>query len=113
MDLSATIHLLGEALGEVLRAQESVSLFETEEHAQLRDSVRRFSQKHIAPHAHAWEEACEFPRELYKSAAEANLLGISYQADEGGAGGDVTHAVVAAEEMLARWEAAEAARKRA
>lgn len=75
-------------------------LFETEEHAQLRDSVRRFSQKHIAPHAHAWEEACEFPRELYREAAEANLLGISYPADEGGAGGDLTHALVAAEEMV-------------
>jgi acyl-CoA dehydrogenase len=75
-------------------------LFETEEHAQLRESVRRFAQKHIAPHAHAWEEACEFPRELYKAAAEANLLGISYPVEEGGAGGDVTHALVAAEEMV-------------
>jgi acyl-CoA dehydrogenase len=75
-------------------------LFETEEHAQLRDSVRRFAQKHIAPHAHAWEEACEFPLELYKTAADANLLGISYPTEEGGAGGDVTHAVVAAEEMV-------------
>lgn len=75
-------------------------LFETEEHAQLRGSVRRFSEKHIAPHASAWEEACEFPRELYKLAAEANLLGISYPTEEGGAGGDVTHALVAAEEMV-------------
>src|SRR3954453_21278207 len=75
-------------------------LFETEEHKQLRENVRRFAQKHIAPHAHAWEEACEFPRELYKTAADANLLGISYPTEEGGAGGDVTHAVVAAEEMV-------------
>ena len=75
-------------------------LFETEEHAQLRESVRRFSQKHIAPHAHAWEEACEFPRELYREAAAANLLGISYPTEEGGAGGDLTHALVAAEEMV-------------
>jgi acyl-CoA dehydrogenase len=75
-------------------------LFETEEHTQLRDSVRRFAQKHIAPHAHAWEEACEFPRELYKTAAHANLLGISYPTEEGGAGGDLTHALVAAEEMV-------------
>src|SRR3954471_8176046 len=49
-------------------------LFETEEHAQLRASVRRFSQKHIAPHAQAWEEAEEFPRDLYRSFAEAGLL---------------------------------------
>jgi phosphoenolpyruvate carboxylase len=31
LDLSATIHLLGEMLGEVLRTQESLELFETEE----------------------------------------------------------------------------------
>ncbi|MBX3186629.1 MAG: acyl-CoA dehydrogenase family protein [Labilithrix sp.] len=75
-------------------------LFETEEHAQLRENVRRFAQKHITPHAHAWEEACEFPRELYRTAADAGLLGISYAVDEGGGGGDVTHGIVAAEEMV-------------
>src|SRR4051794_24264721 len=75
-------------------------LFETDEHAQLRENVRRFAQKHVAPHAHAWEEACEFPRELYRTAAEAGLLGISYPVDEGGAGGDVMHALAASEEMV-------------
>jgi acyl-CoA dehydrogenase len=75
-------------------------LFETDEHAQLRDNVRRFAQKHIAPHARAWEEACEFPRELYHTAAEAGLLGVAYPAEHGGGGGDVTHALVASEEMV-------------
>ncbi|CAN5924500.1 acyl-CoA dehydrogenase family protein [soil metagenome] len=75
-------------------------LFETEEHRQLRENVRRFAQKHVAPNAHAWEEACEFPRELYRTAAEAGLLGISYPESEGGAGGDVTHALAASEEMV-------------
>lgn len=75
-------------------------LFETEEHAQLRETARRFAHKHIAPHAHAWEEACEFPRELYKTASEAGLLGISYPVEHGGAGGDVTHALVASEELV-------------
>jgi len=75
-------------------------MFETEEHAQLRDSVRKFAQKHIAPHAHAWEEACEFPRELYKTAAEAGLLGVGYPVEEGGGGGDITHALAASEEMV-------------
>lgn len=75
-------------------------LFETEEHAQLRDNVRRFAQKHIAPHAAAWDEAEEFPRELYKMAAEAELLGVSYPVEDGGGGGDITHSLVAAEEMV-------------
>jgi acyl-CoA dehydrogenase len=75
-------------------------LFETEEHAELRENVRRFAQKHIAPHANAWEEAEEFPRELYRVAAKAGLLGISYPTEVGGVGGDVGHALVAAEEMV-------------
>ena len=40
-------------------------LFETEEHAALRAQARRFATAEIAPHAAAWEEACEFPRALY------------------------------------------------
>ena len=43
-------------------------LFEGEEHAALRTNARRFAATHIAPHAHAWEEANEFPRELYRVA---------------------------------------------
>lgn len=75
-------------------------LFETEEHAQLRETARRFAQKQIAPFANAWEEACEFPRELYRAIAEAGLLGLSYPEEEGGAGGDVTHALVVSEELV-------------
>ena len=75
-------------------------LFEGEEHATLRANARRFAATHIAPHAHAWEEANEFPRELYKTAAEAGILGISYPADDGGAGGDIGHALVVSEEIV-------------
>ena len=75
-------------------------LFEGEEHAQLRETVRRFSQKHIAPHASEWEESCAFPLELYRLAGEAGLHGISYPVEDGGGGGDLTHAIVAAEEMI-------------
>jgi phosphoenolpyruvate carboxylase len=41
MDLSATIHLLGETLGEVIRTQESVALFETEERVRALAKSRR------------------------------------------------------------------------
>lgn len=75
-------------------------LFEIDEHAQLRETARRFARTHIAPHARAWEEANAFPRELYGEAAKAGLLGISYPEADGGAGGDVTHAIVASEELV-------------
>jgi phosphoenolpyruvate carboxylase len=48
VDLSATIHLLGEALGEVLRAQESVALFETEEQIRALAKARRAGEMDAA-----------------------------------------------------------------
>jgi phosphoenolpyruvate carboxylase len=41
LDLPATIHLLGETLGEVLRTQESVALFDTEERIRVLAKSRR------------------------------------------------------------------------
>ncbi len=41
MDLSTTIHLLGEALGEVLRTQESAAVFKTEERIRALAKARR------------------------------------------------------------------------
>ena len=75
-------------------------LFETEEHLELRRNVRRFAEAHIRPHAHAWEEACEFPVSLYREAGRASLLGVSFDVDVGGMGGDISHAVVAGEELV-------------
>jgi acyl-CoA dehydrogenase len=75
-------------------------LHETAEHATLRAEARRFAKSHIAPNAHAWEEACEFPRELYNQLAEAGLLGIAYPEEYGGGGGDLSHALAAAEELI-------------
>lgn len=75
-------------------------LFEEEEHQALRAQVRRFAQKEIAPYAHEWEEACEFPRALYQQAARVGLLGITYPDELGGTGGDVTHMLVVGDEMV-------------
>jgi acyl-CoA dehydrogenase len=75
-------------------------LFETEEHATLREQIRRFAANEIAPHALEWEERCEFPVELYRRAAEVGLTGIGYPEELGGSGGDFSHTLVAAEEMI-------------
>ncbi len=75
-------------------------LFETEEHRALRQQARRFAAKEIAPHALEWEEACEFPREMYRRIADAGLCGVGYPEEVGGGGGDLSHALVAAEEMV-------------
>ena len=74
--------------------------FETDEHQALREMVRRFAADHIAPYAEEWEEAELFDEALYAKAGEAGLLGIGYPEEDGGAGGDELHALVASEELV-------------
>ena len=75
-------------------------LFETEEHAAIRTTTRRFAEAHIAPHGAQWEEDEEFPVELYKTAAKAGITGIGYPEAMGGQGGDLGHVLVASEELI-------------
>jgi len=75
-------------------------LFETEEHFAIRASVRRFAETHVAPHGAAWEEAEEFPVELYRTAAASTITGIGYPESVGGQGGDLGHVLVASEEFI-------------
>ena len=75
-------------------------LFETDEHASLRAQARKLAEKHIAPNAGAWEEAEEFPRELYRTLASSGLMGVGYPEAVGGGGGDVTHVLAVCEELV-------------
>jgi acyl-CoA dehydrogenase len=75
-------------------------LFETEEHAAIRATARRFAHAHIAAHGAAWEEDEEFPVELYRTAAAAGIQGIGYPESTGGQGGDFSHVLVACEELI-------------
>src|SRR5262249_52034428 len=70
----------------------------TEEHEELRESVRNFVSKEIAPHVEEWEEAREFPRELYDRCGELGFIGLKYETEYGGQGGDYVHDAVWVEE---------------
>jgi acyl-CoA dehydrogenase len=50
----------------------------------LTDMVKRFTLEKIAPHVAKWDEAGEFPRELYGEAAAVGLLGLGYPEEFGG-----------------------------
>jgi acyl-CoA dehydrogenase len=50
----------------------------------LTDTVQRFASIEIAPHVTEWDAAGEFPRALYRRAAEIGLLGIGYPEEFGG-----------------------------
>src|SRR5512139_2240511 len=70
------------------------------EHLALRETVRRFVAKEIAPHVNEWDEAGTFPRELYRKAAEVGLLGIGFPEEYGGVGSvDYFHRLIASVEL--------------
>lgn len=60
----------------------------TEEHQMLRETVKQFCLKEIAPHAEEWDEAGIFPRELFNKAGELGLFGIRIDPRWGGSGLD-------------------------
>src|ERR687896_174173 len=71
----------------------------TEEHEELRETIGRFVRAEIAPNVAEWEEAREFPRELYERCGELGFLGLKYPEELGGQGGDYVHDAVWAEEL--------------
>ena len=71
----------------------------TEEHEQLRESISRFVSTEIAPNVDEWEEAREFPRELYDRCGELGFFGLKYPTELGGQGGDYVHDAVWTEEL--------------
>ena len=71
----------------------------TDEHAELRESISRFVSTEIAPNVDEWEEAREFPRELYERCGELGFLGLKYPTELGGQGGDYVHDAVWTEEL--------------
>jgi acyl-CoA dehydrogenase len=71
----------------------------SEEHEELRETVTRFVQKEIAPNVDEWEEAREFPRELFTRCAELGFLGLKFPEELGGQGGTHLHDAVWVEEL--------------
>ena len=75
------------------------SPFYTAEHEAFRDVMRRFVSREIEPYAHEWDEAGEFPRELYRKASEIGLLGLGFPEEYGGVPADQFMKIVASQEL--------------
>ena len=58
-------------------------------HDMVRRAAKEFVDKEIVPCVDEWEEAGEFPRELYKKAGDVGLHGIGYPEEWGGTPGDI------------------------
>lgn len=70
-----------------------------EEHALLRESVRRFADTRIRPHFQDWEKAGIIDRDLWPAAGQAGLLCPQVPETYGGIGGDFRHNAVIIEEL--------------
>ncbi|MGN6166734.1 MAG: acyl-CoA dehydrogenase family protein [Solirubrobacteraceae bacterium] len=71
----------------------------TEEHEQLRDSIRRFVIRELQPHAEEWEETT-FPDWVFRRMGELGFLGLDKPERYGGQGGDYYTSLVLAEEIV-------------
>ncbi|HEY4241960.1 MAG TPA: acyl-CoA dehydrogenase family protein [Kofleriaceae bacterium] len=72
----------------------------TEEHDQLRKTVRDFIEKEVNPHVDAWEAEGAFPaHEVFRKAGKLGLLGVNKPEAFGGMGLDYSYQMVATEEL--------------
>ncbi len=72
----------------------------TQEHDEIRRTVRNFVQKEINPNVEQWEEHPPFPaHKVFKKLGDLGLLGIHKPEKYGGMGLDYSYNLVAAEEL--------------
>ena len=72
----------------------------TDEHLELRRTVRDFVTKEVNPYVDAWERAEAFPaHELFRKLGTLGLLGVSKPEAYGGMGLDYSYSMVVAEEL--------------
>jgi len=71
----------------------------TAEQRQLRDMVREFAEKEMAPHTREWDQDSIFPSELIMKLGGLGLMGIIFPEEYGGAGLGYVEYATAIEEL--------------
>ena len=69
-------------------------------HQLVRRSVKEFVTGEITPFIEEWEEAGEFPRDIYKKASDVGILGTGYPEAYGGTPGDIFFQIAVWEELM-------------
>ena len=70
----------------------------TDEHDQLRETIRRFALNEVRPHAVEWEDTT-FPNSILKRMGDLGFLGLDKPEEYGGQGGDYYSSLILAEEI--------------
>ncbi|CAG0941415.1 citronellyl-CoA dehydrogenase [Anaerolineae bacterium] len=76
------------------------SVYFNEEHAAFRESLRKFVEKELRPHADEWEETGLFPTELFRTFGKLGYLGLRFPEEFGGQGLDYWYTVILCEELV-------------
>ena len=71
----------------------------TEEHLMIKQMVRDFAEKEIAPRAEEIDVTDQFPADIFHRMGELGLLGIPFAEAYGGTGGDYLSLLIALEEI--------------
>ncbi len=66
---------------------------------QFRDSMRRFANDKVAPHAAETDQTSSFPTAAFAAFREEGLLGLAFEEDLGGQDGDLMSLVICGEEV--------------
>ena len=75
------------------------SPFYKAEHEAFRETLRRFVAKEIEPYCQQWDEAGEFPREIYTKAAAVGYMGLGFPEIYGRTEGDRFMRILAMQEI--------------
>jgi alkylation response protein AidB-like acyl-CoA dehydrogenase len=75
------------------------SEFLTEEHFAIRDMIKDFASREIAPKAAVVDREARFPEETFKALGKLDLLGLPIDTEYGGAGADYRSYAIAVEEI--------------
>ena len=70
----------------------------TDEHEQLRESMKAWVLKELTPNRFEWEEN-GWPDEIVKRAADLGFVGLCFPEEYGGQGGDYFYSLVRADAM--------------
>ena len=78
------------------------SPFYKSEHEAFRQSLRRFVSREIEPYANDWDEAGEFPRELYGRPPRSATWGSDFPSATAGPRATASCGIIAMQEIGAR-----------
>src|ERR1017187_5407540 len=81
------------------RESTSIDFGKNENQQMIAETIRKFGAEHIRPKLMIWDEAQEFPIEVFKKLGELGLMGVLVPTEYGGSGFGYTEYVTAIVEL--------------